>query len=830
MNIDIDTAREAHRRRVRPSVGPDGTIPVRSRRRDACHARRWIRTALVALLAGGSPALAGAESAARIVGGDEAAADAWPWQVALIEPRGSGFSQFCGGSVIAPRWVLTAAHCVRGARADEIQVLVGTNDLDEGGRRLDVSAIRVHEDYVNVERGSDIALLRLAEPAGVEAIALPDAAYSAEVAVPGTSATVTGWGLLRAIRCEPGTKPGAHECETERHELGYWVDDLTDRTVDLSDVTTTRLMEVEVPLVRTEACRSAYADRPYAAIDGRTLCAGLRRGTKDSCQGDSGGPLVVRDGDRWLQAGVVSWGISCAKPGRYGVYANVGAFADWVEGETGLGLAMAGTGAHSGESAAQPAPSTATTGPDRGDRALVIGVDRYADPKFDLQGAVYDAHNVRRLLTGHLGFGTGEVRVLTDERATRDAILAGVRDWLIDGTEPGSRALFYFAGHGYHVRDTDGDEPDGLDEALVPHDARVVSAATKPARMKNLILDDELQSLFAELRDRQAYLIADSCHSGTVTRAVGAPDPGNVRTIDLRIGRRGESSGARGGLRSVAGEPGFVESEGNLVSWTAVTATQLALEDVDAPERQGVFTRRFVRGLAEKRADRNGDGRVVHAELLDYVRTQSDAYCEAHPDDCRWGLTPLLEGPPGTLAREVIAGGAPSADTPAAVADSALGHDNSAGVKLEILPSARLRVGEEVRYRLRSRRPGHLLIVDVGADGTVRQMFPNAVSDERGVGAAIKAGQEVVIPNRFYGFSFVIEPPVGFGSLFAVVTEDPVSLEDLTRHHKEFRPVADSRDWLLALGERLREPWMDEDDGVREARWSMAEAEYEIVP
>ena len=828
--MNIDRAREAHRHRVHRLAGADWTTPVRLRRREACHARRWIRSALLALLAAGAPALAGAESAARIVGGEEAESSAWPWQVALIEPQGTGFRQFCGGSVIAPRWVLTAAHCVRGVLANEIQVLAGTNDLDEGGQRLGVSAIRVHEDYVNPERGNDVALLRLAQPTGVEAVALPDAAYTAEVAVPGTSATVTGWGLLRPIRCKRGTKQGAHECRTEQGALGYYVDDLTGRTVDLADITTNTLMEVEVPLVSTEACRSAYADRPDAAIDGRTLCAGLRRGTKDSCQGDSGGPLVVRDRDRWLQAGVVSWGISCAKPGRYGVYANVGAFADWVQGETGLDLAMGGTGAHSDESAAQPAPSTATTGPVRGDRALIIGIDRYANSEFDLQGAVYDAHNMQGLLTEHLGFDTGEIRVLTDERAKRDAILAGVRDWLIAGTRPGSRALFYFAGHGYHVRDTDGDEPDGLDEALVPHDARVVSAATTPARMKNLVLDDELQSLFAELRDRQAYLIADSCHSGTVTRAIGAPDSANVRTVDLRIGRRSESSGARGALRSVAVEPGFIESEGNLVSWTAVTATQLALEDVDAPKRQGVFTRRFVRGLAEKRADRNGDGRIVHAELLDYVRKQSDAYCEAHPNDCRSGLTPLLEGPPGTLAREVFGGGAPTGDTPEAVAESALGHDNSAGVTLEILPSARLRVGQVVRYRLRSGRPGHLLIVDVGADGTVTQIFPNAVSDELGIGTAIGAGQEVVIPNRFYGFSIVIEPPAGRGILFAVVTEDPVSLEDLTGPHRDFRPVADGNDWLLALGERLREPWMDEDEGVREARWSMAEAEYEIVP
>ena len=72
------------------------------------------------------------ESHTRIVGGVQAKTKAWSWQVALIEPDGSHFFQFCGGSVIASRWVLTAAHCVDDVIADEIQVLVGTNDLDEG--------------------------------------------------------------------------------------------------------------------------------------------------------------------------------------------------------------------------------------------------------------------------------------------------------------------------------------------------------------------------------------------------------------------------------------------------------------------------------------------------------------------------------------------------------------------------------------------------------------------------------------------------------------------------------------------------------------------------
>ena len=767
------------------------------RMHEGCHAVRWARaTLLAALFACGAPASAidgssgraASQQHTRIVGGAEAEADAWPWQVALVEPDGSGFYQFCGGSVIAPRWVLTAAHCVEKRVKDEIQVLVGTSDLDEGGRRIDVSAIVMHEDYRDAPSGSDIALLKLAEPADVEAIALPGAGYSEEIAAPGTIATVTGWGLLRPIDCMPGTSTGAHRCRPRGGGTGHFVDALTGRPVDPADVLTSRLMEVDVPLVGEETCRRVY---PGAAIDRGTLCAGLRRGGKDSCQGDSGGPLVVRDGDRWVQAGVVSWGSGCAKPGRYGVYTNVGAYADWVEDETDLALAIAdaediGDGTQSGQTPTKPPASTATPAPPRGDRALLVGINRYANPDFDLHGAVRDAHNMHELLTGHLGFDADQIRLLTDEQATRGAILAGMRDWLVAGTVPDSRALFYFAGHGFYREDEDGDEPDGVDEALVPHDARLVSDGSGPAWMENLIIDDEIGSLFAELHDRHAYLIADSCHSGTITRGLGV-DPSVVRTIDLRLGKDRRSAGSATPPADV-GATGFVESGNSLVAWTAVSASQLAFEDVDAPHPQGVFTRRFVRGVAERLADRNGDGRVVHAELLDYVRKQSDSYCKAHPS-CEAGLTPLLEGPPGILAREVMVAGASMGQTPGTVADSALGHDNSAVVRLEILPSTTLRVGQEVKYRLRSERSGHLLIVDVGTDGEVTQIFPNFRSDALGLGTAIAAGRDVVIPNAYYGFRFTITPPAGRGSLFAIVTEDPVSLDDLTVPHRDLDRV-----------------------------------------
>ena len=790
---------------------------------------RWLPVwALLACGAAQAPAdelsgRAASERHTRIVGGLEAETGAWPWQVALMYPRGSDAKQFCGGSVVHERWVLTAAHCAEIFTADEIEVLAGTHDLDEGGRRIGVKAIHMHPGYVDpAGSGNDIALLELDRPAGVEeAVALPDAVRSADVAGPGVPATVTGWGLLRPLKCVSGGEGGSFRCRLPGGRAGHYVDDLTGEPVEKSDVTTSRLMQVAVPLVGEGACLKAY---PGAAIDDRTLCAGLTTGGYDSCQGDSGGPLVVRDGDEWVQVGVVSWGASCAKPGMFGVYTHTAAFAEWVNETTGRELVVASGGAAVTEDPAPP----------QGDRALLIGIDRYPDAAIsDLQGAVNDAHNMRALLAGHLGFDAEQIRVLTDAQATRAGILAGIRDWLVAGTRPDSRALLYFAGHGYHQPDQDDDEPDGLDEALVPHDARLASAAGATMRFANLILDDEIGALFDELADRQAYLIVDSCFSGTITRSLSLapPDPHVVRTILPRSGTRQWAPGSRSASPSAV-NPGFVERKGSLVAWTAVAADQKALEDLESQPRQGFFTGRFVRGIAEKAADRNGDGRIVHQELLDYVREESKAYCARQQQHCPSGLTPLLEGPPDIEVRDVrdlavVADGGATA----AVADAALGHDNAAGLRLEILPSSRVRLGETVTYRVHSDRPGHLLLVDVNADEDVLQLFPNKYSEREGVGAEIRAGRPIELGTGYSGFSIRAGEPVGPGILFAVVTEDPVSLDDLLESaDRGFEPVPDAPRWLLAIGKRLRDPLITKDGAwTRTRRWSYARLDYEIV-
>jgi len=249
-----------------------------------------------------------------IVGGEVAEPGAWPWQ-AFVSPRGA----YCGGSLIAPEWVLTAAHCFfegedrdddpGGGTSvripdDEIVVVLGAQDItadEPSQQRFAVAQSFVHEGYVPDGNDDDVALIRLASPATLDArvasigLLTPDA--EAALAAPGALGTVTGWGT---------TSSGG----------------------DVSDL----LRQVSLPVVASDVCRATYAD-----LTDNMLCAGgTAAGGEDSCQGDSGGPFVVPDGSGgWLLAGVVSFGEGCAAPAVPGVYARVSRYVDWINDKIG---------------------------------------------------------------------------------------------------------------------------------------------------------------------------------------------------------------------------------------------------------------------------------------------------------------------------------------------------------------------------------------------------------------------------------------------------------------------------------------------------------------
>ena len=240
--------------------------------------------------------LVSAAPSGAVVGGSPAPPGRWPWMAAVLErdEADSAWAQYCGGVVIAPRRVLTAAHCAIGERSTAIDVLVGRTRLTvAGGRRVHVAAISVYPGYVTRREPSlDAAVLTLASDAGVPAVALArpgdDAAWS-----PGTQAWAMGWGRLNRRRSEGGQR--------------YYAD---------------RLRELSVPIQGDDACERAFglgfSDFPYRPE--WLLCAGTAAGTAGVCFGDSGGPLVVGGPAGWLDVGVVAATDSCAARGYFDLY------------------------------------------------------------------------------------------------------------------------------------------------------------------------------------------------------------------------------------------------------------------------------------------------------------------------------------------------------------------------------------------------------------------------------------------------------------------------------------------------------------------------------
>jgi secreted trypsin-like serine protease len=252
---------------------------------------------LLAVAAVLAASLAIASPSSAVVGGRDAAPGAYP-AVAEIT---FGSSFLCTGTLIAPRWVLTAGHCgsITGAAVGSpaawppqlIDVRIGSV-TPGAGERVPVRRVVVNPNYLaNV--GYDIALLELST-ASTKAPARVVGAGGTALWAPGTMETIVGFGT---------TSEGGDVADT--------------------------LQEAQVPITTDAYCAGAYDDFDATSM----VCAGFPQGGVDTCQGDSGGPMFGRDAAGALKVvGATSFGEGCARPGKPGVYARVGdtALREWI--------------------------------------------------------------------------------------------------------------------------------------------------------------------------------------------------------------------------------------------------------------------------------------------------------------------------------------------------------------------------------------------------------------------------------------------------------------------------------------------------------------------
>ena len=252
----------------------------------------------------GRTALGDDEYDPSIIGGSSISISEAPWQAALVYAGYNDFQgQFCGGTIVSSWEIVTAAHCVDdpdlGQLApSQLRIVAGTSTLSTSrSTGVAVASITVHGEWDDVHYFHDIAIVRLATPLTlidgvIEPIEIATTSPSA-----GDPVVVTGWGS-------------------------------TSRDQD-APVWPTKLRAATVQAVADSPCGAALSAHG-SIFQPSTLCAASPTYSADTCQGDSGGPLTYFDENRWVLAGVTSWGVGCAEPSFPGVYSEVSYYASWI--------------------------------------------------------------------------------------------------------------------------------------------------------------------------------------------------------------------------------------------------------------------------------------------------------------------------------------------------------------------------------------------------------------------------------------------------------------------------------------------------------------------
>jgi metacaspase-1 len=386
-------------------------------------------------------------------------------------------------------------------------------------------------------------------------------------------------------------------------------------------------------------------------------------------------------------------------------------------------------------------------------RALLIGVGDVRG--FPLPAIDVDLDNMKKVAV-IMGFKPDDIKVLFNEQATAAAVKQALSTWVKDGVGPDDRVMIYFSGHG--TRAADAQSAHGVDDALVMHDAGVVTVNGKTS-VHGLLLGRELGAALRAIPSRKVLVLVDACHSGTSTRTI------NLGNRSLGVGSGVSKFFYYSGMPAAAPKVatrdiGAPKSTGN-ENYASVAAAQDD-ETATGTEQGGMFTL----GVVETIQSASRDGK---SPTVEDVRAAAAAYIAAHQKD---PSHPVADGNP-SLIRGALnllplqGGGGPTWQSLVALA--------AKGEPLTISSAGRrIRVGEQIVLEVQVPRAGYLNVVTVDSQDRATVLYPNKYNTTN----EVKAGN-FRFPTADMNFVVRAAEPTGPSLVVAFLTDKKVNLLDM---------------------------------------------------
>jgi hypothetical protein len=400
-------------------------------------------------------------------------------------------------------------------------------------------------------------------------------------------------------------------------------------------------------------------------------------------------------------------------------------------------------------------------------RALLVGVGKYPNPANNLPAIDLDLERMRETLK-LMGFEDRQIHTLMDEQATSTNVIAEMSGWLSTGVQANDRVVFYFSGHGSQIPDAKKD--DGVDEVLVTHDMRFARINGQPS-MAGVLTDVKIGELLGKMPSKNIWVIADSCHSGTITRSFSMNNrslgagPVFVKSLTYPgMPERKRNSVSRDlSPKSTSG----AKQPLNYVSLTAAADDERAI----GTSNGGIFTIGFTEAI--KRLATQGKTITVKGlrdEAGEYIRSKVDKDQVHHPQ---------IDGNPelanGTL--KIVPLTAQNGPNRKKLIELVAAQSNHFELTASSMKYA---LDEPVKLSLTLPVGGYLNLVSVDAQDSATVLFPNRYQTNN----AVKAGV-FMVPTPQMEFDLLASEPIGPTLVVAFISAEPINFYQETLDNRD---------------------------------------------